>query len=1727
MAIFDAYIDYEGNSSPTFSASRPYVAVYVTQKYTSKASACAGPQSYNTYYAQDPEGDFPITFDDITYGTRIYPYAYHGTEPLEDGNPYQYYRGILPISENSTEPPQKTISLMTGYGSSRGNITHIQLCPGTPTPTPVPTPVPTPTPTIPAPPITPPNSNIEYAWFTVLNESYSRKVFGYYSGSADFKYSYSPITGSGESGPSPGTIRLDSGSIGSGDTTSENQSKFLYIDVKDSTNQEDIISYLTNLSTSPSQGKVRLEVFGSSSYHLEYDLNGINSSSIESDGYFSIGIANGSSSPSINPFSSSYSDNGIPTGSNQPVNIKFYNDAILGYHEVELPGSGSVSFVAAIEQTSSALPSGSIPGPFNTSWGISEDEFLDQNYFPSSQGKAWMWNDGYKVKHIKMNNRSSGGDILSNFIKKSNDSTFVLYNPKNALKNNLYSVNGNYSEGYVLDNVTRFNDYSYLKVDQLNNETSFAVLSENFAQTDFNLSVEGKYISFATSSGTVTFPTASSNITSSIPQGYFPATLDTEQFFRGWNNANYYINGNLNSTFGDIYDPLDGFNSGSTERDQDNSSVYIHSTLPWFIDSTASYQVIESESIHHFTPGLTNLTQIGPVFNVVGGGQQKYFYKEDNGQIYISGSEFIDIKKTTSPNFDSLHDVELVPPQNSTTYYDTGEGFTITVKPSQSLWLSRGISLPGTLDGDLWKYNRYIHRPYKVYALTSTGSYIKGYSEELYGEVVYREEPYPVGPPANELEKIFIAYSESSANLREDGIYTFTTDLSENVTIYADVELDYRRDNAVIRSKYGEAEYSVNEYGQEDVADIFTWETASLHLYKNNSIIQTSNINNLSASLAGGYSLELTRSISSGDMRTGDKLKLSLEVENTQSGFNAAVIVPKYNLRIGAPVPPTSDLVPVTFDNALGLTDDCNPTINNIVGDRPNKRLQDVDYSVDVNSPINFDQIIKDEAVRATIPESNFTQLGFANQRYFGSSTSRRKVNEYNELDEVDVNNKHFYATDKSPDLINAGKGPSLGKEPNVELKNGYIAYFNKIIDPYPVINGKTAYYVKYLIDENGTVFDPTLSDINFSILEGTFKLQDYDLEPTRAKVSLQNIEKVKELSKLNEGISSTFKTGQYPVPILYSQTSSLGHTSNIILSGSPFFGTLGIGSDWTNYSINVNSIQTHIPLNSSLGGDARKETLEIGSTDLVFASSDVTPFDDNEFIPTSSEGSGFKVEFPLDPLGEPALTSGSPLSDDFWVEGTVEVFTTTIPARYKGSRGSRWTNTFNDYDNRDYTRGTERPIKITLQPYRNGSINVSNFEVQSVELEIVRSPGTDNEFVYNRLTIGDSNGRAGTYGTQWRKTSTGLEITPNSIYLEKIILGDLLGKTWTNGTDRMENAHFIGGGYTPVQGSTDNRIDGINKVAVIYKWVINFKFVNNKQGDNLKINLKGDFPYAWNGSAWSRISSSHRPKDWFHHQNGNGQNSTGDAAWKGTFNPDVVTHNSNVSSYNTRPVLKYEVSSTLSANNQNANGAPGPFWRRVPNTNDMLYMSSSVLNEAYAIFDKNGNRTNSSYYVQAKLDYNGDTNVVFPNTKEPDFIEFDPVQDPWSLKIGDEIRFENNENLTYTITSLNGRQAIKLPGDPKSNDISEKLQVVVTPPFEDADGNTIQPNNFDFFVVRRYKENKNFIILDQQMPYGFPVTGSLEPTSSPGILLPEHRIEKYNRNPDEVLKELIEKRII
>ena len=114
----------------------------------------------------------------------------------------------------------------------------------------------------------------------------------------------------------------------------------------------------------------------------------------------------------------------------------------------------------------------------------------------------------------------------------------------------IHPGSGSYAEDYQLYNVTKYSSqgYSHLFVDQTNPDTSFAVdVSPEDNITD-TFSATGDYIVYASSSGTILEPTKSISVDSSIPQGYFPsssANYPSEQFFRGWASANYYVNGNL------------------------------------------------------------------------------------------------------------------------------------------------------------------------------------------------------------------------------------------------------------------------------------------------------------------------------------------------------------------------------------------------------------------------------------------------------------------------------------------------------------------------------------------------------------------------------------------------------------------------------------------------------------------------------------------------------------------------------------------------------------------------------------------------------------------------------------------------------------------------------------------------------------------------------------------------------------------------------------------------------------------------------------------------------------------------------------------------------------------------------------------------------------------------------------------------------------------------------
>ena len=223
----------------------------------------------------------------------------------------------------------------------------------------------------------------------------------------------------------------------------------------------------------------------------------------------------------------------------------------------------------------------------------------------------------------------------------------------------------------------------------------------------------------------------------------------------------------------------------------------------------------------------------------------------------------------------------------------------------------------------------------------------------------------------------------------------------------------------------------------------------------------------------------------------------------------------------------TNFIVPTFYGQNVmpfNLMLDCQPLLNNYSLGRPNPYIMKVDYNNESGPivPVNFLQILSGSAVRSTVPESNYTQLASKNIRYDGVKSTTAQINKWN-----------------------IGDTGTLGKYPNVELRDAYFGYFNDLEDPYPNINGLTRANINYLIDESGNALPPSLKD-QLSI--DTFK----SVFPTTTTGRLAVKKGSGRYKALGEP-SAIKSIMQYVTPICYSQISGDNYTNAIPLSGSGY----------------------------------------------------------------------------------------------------------------------------------------------------------------------------------------------------------------------------------------------------------------------------------------------------------------------------------------------------------------------------------------------------------------------------------------------------------------------------------------------------------------------------------------------------------------------------------------------
>ena len=194
---------------------------------------------------------------------------------------------------------------------------------------------------------------------------------------------------------------------------------------------------------------------------------------------------------------------------------------------------------------------------------------------------------------------------------------------------------------------------------------------------------------------------------------------------------------------------------------------------------------------------------------------------------------------------------------------------------------------------------------------------------------------------------------------------------------------------------------------------------------------------------------------------------------------------------------------------------DYNAIIGNATDIRPGTLYQDIDYSSNVTTPVNFNALISGSATKANIPDSNYSTKRITKPRYDGSRSTSLGFN------------------------LTSSIG-SLGQLPNVEQDRAYFAYFNYTGGTSPEwgndIKDRTGLSLRYYIDSEGNVIEPSndSKDINLSIVRQTFT------EGETAVLTFDDESGTTSDSKNTEGEQIIFKSGRRIVPIIYSQTSSV-----------------------------------------------------------------------------------------------------------------------------------------------------------------------------------------------------------------------------------------------------------------------------------------------------------------------------------------------------------------------------------------------------------------------------------------------------------------------------------------------------------------------------------------------------------------------------------------------------------
>ena len=93
---------------------------------------------------------------------------------------------------------------------------------------------------------------------------------------------------------------------------------------------------------------------------------------------------------------------------------------------------------------------------------------------------------------------------------------------------------------------------------------------------------------------------------------------------------------------------------------------------------------------------------------------------------------------------------------------------------------------------------------------------------------------------------------------------------------------------------------------------------------------------------------------------------------------------------------PTIESIPEPyFTENFATAFDCQPLYGNASENQTSYQWLDIDYSLGILTPTNFDQLIDGTATKAQVQDSNYTLRGWTNPRYNGSKNTSQIINKW------------------------------------------------------------------------------------------------------------------------------------------------------------------------------------------------------------------------------------------------------------------------------------------------------------------------------------------------------------------------------------------------------------------------------------------------------------------------------------------------------------------------------------------------------------------------------------------------------------------------------------------------------------------------------------------------------------------------------------------------------------